>query len=82
MGGSCTSRPIKAPARPPRTPWEEAYARSPTPRKYDKDESYGKVRRSAGEGRHGTYGMPRGLARRHDGGPPVEANLKQEPGIT
>ena len=29
--GSCTSRPIKGLARPPRTPWEEAPARSPNP---------------------------------------------------
>ena len=40
---SCTSRPIKALARPPRTPWEEAPARSPNPRKCGEEESYGKV---------------------------------------
>ena len=39
----CTSRPIKALARPPRTPWEEAPARSPNPRKCGDEESYGKV---------------------------------------
>ena len=41
--GSFTSRPIKALARPPRTPWEEAPARSPNPRKCGDEESYGKV---------------------------------------
>ena len=41
--GSCTSRPIKALARPPPTPWEEAPARSPNPRKCVDEESYGKV---------------------------------------
>ena len=31
---------------------------------------------------HTTYiGVPGGFARRHDGGPPVEGNLRQEPGI-
>ena len=43
MRGTCTSRPIKALARPPRTPWEEAPARSPNPRKCGDEESYGKV---------------------------------------
>ena len=50
-------------------------------RTYDKHESYGKVQGSAGEGRHGICGMPEGLARRHDEGPPVERNLRQEPGV-
>ena len=44
-------------------------------------ESYGKIQRSAGEGRHGICGMPGGLARRHGGGPAVEGNLRQKPGI-
>ena len=26
--------------------------------------------------------MPGGLAKRHDGGPPVKGDLKQEPGVT
>ena len=72
---------IKALARPPRTPWEDAPARSPNPRKYDNGESYGKVQGSAGEGRHGICGMPEGLARIHDGGPPVEGNLRHKPGV-
>ena len=80
MRGSCISRPIKALTRPPRTLWEEAPSRSPNPRKYHNEESYGKVQGSVGEGRHGICGMPGGLARRHDGGPPVEGNLRQEPG--
>ena len=42
---------------------------------------YGKVQESVGEGRHGVCGMPGGLARRHDGGPPVEGSLRQEPGV-
>ena len=67
-------------ARPPRTPWEEASAKSPNPRKYDNEGSYGKVQGSAGEGRHGICGMPGGLAIKHDGGPPVEGNLRQ-PGV-
>ena len=52
MRGSCTSRPIKALARLPLTPWEEAPARSPNPRKGGDEESYDKVEGSAGEGRH------------------------------
>ena len=36
---------------------------------------------SAGKGRHGVCGMSGGLARRHDGGHPVEGNLGQEPGV-
>ena len=79
--GSCTSRPIKALARPPRTPWEEAPARSPNLGKCPNEKSFGKVQGSAGEGRHGIYGVPGGFARRHDGGPPVEGNLRQEPGV-
>ncbi|CAM9611990.1 unnamed protein product, partial [Ascophyllum nodosum] len=43
LRGSCTSRPIKALARPPRTPWEEAPVRSPNPGKCGDEESYGKV---------------------------------------
>ena len=30
---------------------------------------------------HGICGVPGGFARRHDGGPPVEGNLRQEPGV-
>ena len=60
MRGNFTSRPIKALVRPPRTPWEEAPARSPNPRKCCNEESYGKVQGSAGEGRHGIWGMPGG----------------------
>ena len=81
MRGSCTSRPIKALARPPRTPWEEAPARSPNLGKCPNEKSFGKVQGSAGEGRHGICGVPGGFARRHDGGPPVEGNLRQEPGV-
>ena len=81
MRGSCTSRPVKAPARPPRTPWEKAPARSPNPGEYANEKRYGKVQVNAGEGRHGICGMPGGLARTHDGGPPVEGNLRQEPGV-
>ena len=33
------------------------------------------------EGRHGICRMPGVFARRHDGGPPVEGNLRQEPGV-
>ena len=74
MRGSCTSRPIKALARPQRTPWEEAPARSSNPGKY------GPIKRAMGEGRHGICGMLGGLTRRHDGGP-VEGDLRQEPGV-
>ena len=81
MRGSCTSRPIKALAHPPRTPWEEAPARSLNSRKFGNEESYGKVQGSTGEGRHGICGMPGDLARRHDGGTPVKGNLRQEPGV-
>ena len=58
MRGSCTSRPIKTLTRPPRTPWEEAPARSPNPRKCGNEESYDKVQGSAGEGVHGICRMP------------------------
>ena len=81
MRRNCTSRPIKALARPPRTPWEEAPARSPNPGKYDNEESYGKVQGSAEEGHHGICRIPGDLARRHDGGPPVKGNFRQEPGV-
>ena len=47
VGGVCVGVvprvQIKALARPPRTPWEEAPARSPNPRKCGDEESYGKV---------------------------------------
>ena len=33
------------------------------------------------EWRHDICRMPGGFARRHDGGPPVEGNLRQEPGV-
>ena len=68
-------------SRPPRTPWEEAPAKSPNPRKCGNKESYGKVQGNAGEGCHDICGMPGDLARRHDGGPPVKVNLRQEPGV-
>ena len=55
MHGNYTSFLIKALARPPRTPWEKAPARSPNPGKYGNEESYGKVQESAGEGRHGIF---------------------------
>ena len=61
--------------------WEEAPPISPKLGKHGNEESYGKVQGSAGEGRHGICGMPRVLARRHDGGPPVEGDLRQEPGV-
>ena len=48
-------------------------------------ESYGKVQRSAGEGRHDICGMPGVLGRSHDDGEspgsPVEGNLKQKTGV-
>ena len=81
MRGSCTSRPITALVRPPRTPWEEPPARSPNPKKCGNEEIYGKVQGSAGEGRHGICLMPGGLVRRHERGPPVEGNLRQEPEV-
>ena len=40
------------------------------------------VQGSAGEGRHNICGIPGDLARRHDGGPAVEGDLRQEAGIT
>ena len=54
---------------------------SPKPVKHGNKESYGKVQGSAGEGRRGICGIPRGFARRHDGGPPVEGDPRQKPGI-
>ena len=45
---------------------------------HDNEGSYGKVHGSAGEGRDDICGMPGGLARRHDGGPSVEGDLRQE----
>ena len=82
--GSCTTWPITSLARPPRAPWEEDPARSPQLGKHGNKESYGKVQRSAGEGRHCICGMPGLLGRTHDGespGSPVERDLKQEPGV-
>ena len=81
MRGSCTPRPIKAFARPPRTPWEKALASSSKRVKYGNEESYGKVQGSAGEGRHDICGMSEDLARRYNGGPPVEGNLRQDSGV-
>ena len=50
--------------------------------KYGNEESYGKVQGSAGEGRRGIYlWIVRGFARRHDGGLPVEGDLRHEPGV-
>ena len=34
-----------------------------------------------GKGRHGICRMPGVFSRKHDGGPPVERNLRQEPGV-
>ena len=68
MRGSCTPCPIKALARPPRAPWEEAPARSPKLRKYSNGESYSKIQGSAGEGRHGICEMPGGLTKYTMGG--------------
>ena len=79
--GKCSSRPIKALARPPRTPRREAPARSSNPGESANEKSYGEVQESAGEGRHDICGISGGLARRHDGWPLVEGNLKQEPGV-
>ena len=81
MRGSCTWRPIKVFARPSRIPWDEAPARSPNNGKYRNEESYGKVQGRAGDGRHGICGIPGGLARRYDEGPPVEGDHRQEPGV-
>ena len=67
-----------------RAPWEEAPATSPQLGKHGNEESYGKVQRSAGEGRHDICGMPGVLGRSHDGespGSPLEGDLKQEPGV-
>ena len=81
MRGSCTPCVTKAPARPPCAPWEEDPARSPKRGKYGNKDSYGKFHGNAGEGCHGICGMPGGLARRHDGGPPVEGDRRQEPRV-
>ena len=74
---SCAPCPIKALACPPRAPWEEVLAGCPKPGKYGNEESYGKVQASAGKSRDGICGMPEDLARRHDGGPPVERDLRR-----
>ena len=82
MRGSCTTCPITSLVRPPRAPWEEAPARPPQLGKHGNKESYGKVQRSAGEGRYDICRMPGVLERSHDGespGSPVEGDLKQEP---
>ena len=70
--GGCTPRPIKALARPPLAPWEEAPARFPNLGTYGNEESCGKVQESAGEGRGG-------ICRIQDGGLHVEGDLRQEP---
>ena len=69
-------------SRPPGAPWEEVLARSPTFGKCGNEDSYGKVKGSGGEGRHDICRMPGIFARRHDGGPPVEGDLRQESGVT
>ena len=81
MRRSCTSCPIKALTRPIRAPLEKAPVRSPNPEKCSNEESYGKIQGSAGEARYGIGRMPGGLARRHDGGSPVEGDCRQEPGV-
>ena len=81
MRGSGTPCPVKALTRPPRPPWVEDPARSPNPGKCANEESYGKIQENVGKGRHGICGIPWGVARRHDGGPPVEGDLRQEPGV-
>ena len=53
MRVSCTSCPINALTRPPRSPWEETRVRSPKLGTYGNEESYDNVQRSAGEGLHG-----------------------------
>ena len=81
MRRNYTPCPIKAFARLPRAPWENAPARSPKPGKCGNEQSYGKIQGNAGGGRHGICVIPGGLAIRHDGGPPVEGDLRQEPGV-
>ena len=46
--------------------------------KYGNKERHGKVQGSAGEGSDAICGMTGSLAGRHDGGPPVEGDLRQE----
>ena len=81
MRGSCTPRPTKALARPLRTPRGNALARYPNPETYGNEDRYGKVKGSTGEGRHDICGMLGDLARRHDEGPTVEGDLRQEHGV-
>ena len=51
------------------------------PGKCGNEESYGKIQGSVGEGRHSVCRLPKGGARKHDGGPSVEGDFRQEPGI-
>ena len=81
LKGGYTPCAIKAIARPLRASWKEAPAGPPKPGQQDNDKRYGKVQGSVGEERHGICGMPAGLARRHNGGPPVEGDLGREPWI-
>ena len=64
MRWGCTSRPIKAIARPPRTPWEETPARSPNLKKCGDEKSYGKDQGSAEE-RDEALSLAIGCSTRH-----------------
>ena len=79
--GSYPPCPIKALARPPRAPWEEAPVRPPKPGQHDGEESYGRVQGSVRKGCYAICGISGVLARSHDGEPPMEGGFRQEPGI-
>ena len=88
VGGVCVGVVPRVQSKLSRVLHAHRPARSPNPRKCCDEESYGKgsgsygkVSGSAGEGRHGICRMPGVFARRHDGGPPVEGNLRQESGV-
>ena len=80
--GDCAPCPTKALAYPSHALWEEALAAPPNPGPHDNKESCGKVQGDTGKGRrHGICALPWGLARVHNGSPPVEREFIQEPRI-
>ena len=59
-----------------RAPWEEALVARPNPGPHDNEKNCVKVHGDTRKGRrHGICGMLGGLARGHDGSPPVERDF-------
>ena len=81
MRGGYASCPNGTLVRPPFIPWEEAPAGPDKTGKLHIEESNGKVQRGVEEGHYDIWEMRVGLAKRYDGGPPVEEDSKRKSGI-